>query len=58
MKIIQVLNGWIVATLFSTIDAINHKDNKLDNAEPMRLLRIERTNRLKECDWTQCPDGL
>ena len=39
-----------------SIDAINAKITELDNAEPMRLLRIERTNRLKECDWTQCPD--
>ena len=39
-----------------TIDAINAKITELDNAEPMRLLRIERTNRLKECDWTQFPD--
>jgi len=35
---------------------INNKISELDAAEPMRLLRIERTNRLKECDWTQCPD--
>ena len=39
-----------------TIDAINAKITELDNAEPMRLLRIERTNRLIECDWTQFPD--
>ena len=35
---------------------INNKISELDAAEPMRLLRIERTNRLKECDWTQGAD--
>tara|TARA_B100001989_G_C24517133_1_gene453811 strand:- start:1004 stop:1372 length:369 start_codon:yes stop_codon:yes gene_type:complete len=39
-----------------TIDVINAKIAELDAAEPMRLLRIERTNRLVECDWTQFPD--
>ena len=39
-----------------SLDAINAKIIELDNAEPMRLLRIERTNRLIECDWTQFPD--
>ena len=39
-----------------SLDAINAKITELDNAEPMRLLRVERTNRLKECDWTQFPD--
>jgi hypothetical protein len=35
---------------------INDKISELDSPEPMRLLREERTNRLKECDWTQFPD--
>ena len=39
-----------------SLDAINAKITELDNAEPMRLLRIERTNRLSECDWTQGAD--
>jgi len=39
-----------------TIDAINAKIAELDAAEPMRLLRIERTSLLTECDWTQGAD--
>ncbi len=35
---------------------INSKISELDAVEAMRLLRIERTNRLIECDWTQFPD--
>ncbi len=30
---------------------INNKIIELDNAEPMRLLRIERDKRLADCDW-------
>ncbi len=30
---------------------INNKIIELDNAEAMRLLRIERNKRLSECDW-------
>ena len=30
---------------------INDKIIELDNAEPMRLLRIERDERLTACDW-------
>ena len=30
---------------------INDKIIELDNAEPMRLLRIERDKRLADCDW-------
>ena len=30
---------------------INNKIIELDNAEAMRLLRIERNKRLTECDW-------
>ena len=39
-----------------SIDAINAKIVELDTAEPMRLLRIERNNRLVKCDWTQGAD--
>ena len=39
-----------------SIDVINAKIVELDTAEPMRLLRIERTNRLVKCDWTQGAD--
>ena len=30
---------------------VNSKISELDNAEPMRLLRIERDARLTACDW-------
>lgn len=39
-----------------SIDVINAKIVELDTAEPMRLLRIERNNRLVKCDWTQGAD--
>ena len=39
-----------------SLDAINAKITELDNAEPMRLLREERTRLLVESDWTQFPD--
>ena len=35
---------------------INAKVAALDAEEPMRLLRIERTKRLVECDWRIFPD--
>ena len=34
-----------------TEDEINAKIAELETAEPLRLLRIERTKRLAECDW-------
>ena len=30
---------------------VNNKITELQNAEPMRLLRIERDQRLASCDW-------
>jgi len=39
-----------------SLDVINAKITELDNAEPMRLLREERTRLLVESDWTQFPD--
>tara|TARA_S200000501_G_scaffold47224_1_gene38090 strand:+ start:2153 stop:2521 length:369 start_codon:yes stop_codon:yes gene_type:complete len=39
-----------------SIDTINAKISELDAAEPMRLLREERTRLLVESDWTQFPD--
>ena len=35
-----------------SIDAINAKITELDNAEPIRLLRIERTRRLIAVSYT------
>ena len=34
-----------------TDDAINAKVQELENAEPMRLLRLERDRKLTETDW-------
>ena len=36
-----------------TESEINAELTRLTNAEPMRLLRIERNTRLTACDWTQ-----
>ena len=30
---------------------VNNKLSELNNAEPLRLLRVERDKRLTECDW-------
>ena len=35
---------------------VNNKIAELQNAEPMRLLRIERDSRLKACDWRASSD--
>ena len=35
---------------------IDAEFNRLNNAEPMRVLRIERNNRLAASDWTQTRD--
>jgi len=35
---------------------VNNKIAELQNAEPMRLLRIERDQKLASCDWTQNRD--
>ena len=37
---------------------VNSKISELDNAEPMRLLRIERNKKLSECDWRVLADVL
>mgnify|MGYP001161478420 CR=1 FL=1 len=34
-----------------TEDEINTEVTRLNNAEPMRLLRVERNKRLASCDW-------
>ncbi len=36
--------------------AINAKITELQNAEPMRLLRLERNRKLAETDWWCCSD--
>ena len=35
---------------------INSKISELDNAEPMRLLRVERDAKLAACDWRASSD--
>jgi len=39
-----------------TEDEVNAKVTELTNAEPLRLLRIERDRRLKETDWRASSD--
>ena len=39
-----------------TESEINAEITRLNNAEPMRLLRVERDARLTACDWTQSRD--
>tara|TARA_B100000287_G_scaffold110544_1_gene102890 strand:+ start:319 stop:687 length:369 start_codon:yes stop_codon:yes gene_type:complete len=39
-----------------TESEINAEITRLNNAEPMRLLRVERDARLAACDWTQSRD--
>lgn len=39
-----------------TESEIDAEVTKLNNAEPMRLLRVERNTRLADCDWTQSRD--
>ena len=39
-----------------TEDEVNAKVNELKNAEPYRLLRIERNRRLQETDWRASSD--
>jgi hypothetical protein len=45
--------GGDTAPTESEIDA---EVTRLNNAEPMRLLRVERDSRLTACDWTQSRD--
>ena len=39
-----------------TESEIDNEVTRLNNAEPMRLLRLERNTRLTACDWTQSRD--
>ena len=42
---------WLESTTKPTEEEINTELTRLNNAEPMRLLRIERDKRLAACDW-------
>ena len=39
-----------------TESEVNAEITRLTNAEPMRLLRVERDAKLASCDWTQSRD--
>ena len=42
---------WLESSTPPTEDEINTELTRLNNAEPMRLLRVERDKRLAACDW-------
>jgi len=42
---------WLDSDTAPTEGEINTELTRLNNAEPMRLLRIERDKRLADCDW-------
>jgi len=43
--------NWLDTSTKPTESAIDAELTKLTNAEPMRLLRVERDARLAACDW-------
>jgi len=43
--------NWLGSGTAPTLTEIDAEVTRLDNAEPMRLLRIERDRRLSACDW-------
>ena len=47
---------WLDSGTPPTETEINNEITRLNNAEPMRLLRLERNTRLTACDWTQSRD--
>ena len=47
---------WLDSGTAPTETEINNEITRLNNAEPMRLLRLERNTRLTACDWTQSRD--
>ena len=44
------------STLSFTFDDVLAKKKELENAEPMRLLRLERDIKLTQTDWWCCSD--
>ena len=48
--------NWIDSSTKPTESEIDAEVIRLNNAEPMRLLRVERDARLAACDWTQSRD--
>jgi len=47
---------WLDSGTAPTESEIDAEVTRLNNEEPMRLLRIERNKRLSSCDWTQSRD--
>ena len=47
---------WLDSGSAPTESEIDAEVTRLTNAEPMRLLRLERNSRLTACDWTQSRD--
>ena len=48
--------NWLGSGTAPTEAEIDAEVTRLDNAEPMRLLRIERDKRLSACDWRASSD--
>jgi hypothetical protein len=48
--------NWIDSSTKPTESAIDAEVTRLNNAEPMRLLRVERDKRLTACDWRASSD--
>ena len=48
--------NWLDSSTKPTESAIDAELTKLTNAEPMRLLRVERDRRLAACDWRASSD--
>lgn len=47
---------WLDSGTAPTETELNNELTRLNNAEPMRLLRIERNNRLAKTDWRASSD--
>ena len=47
---------WLDSGTAPTEAELDTEVTRLNNAEPMRLLRIERNKLLSDCDWTQSRD--
>ena len=48
--------NWLDSSTKPTESEIDAEVTRLNNAEPMRLLRVERDKRLSECDWRASSD--
>ena len=47
---------WLDSSTKPTESEIDNEVTRLNNAEPMRLLRVERDARLAACDWRASSD--